>query len=311
MDKPSVHEGTGARSADRSLWTFFALAFAISWCALGVLQIAAVSAGLDDWQQLSRRAETTFDLAVLAESLPVPLWTVRVLNVVADFGPSLAALLVALGSGRLRSLVARIARWRVGGRWYLVAFGLPAAVMGSAIGLYALLGGDIGAPTIGAGTLGTLVGWLLLRTFLGGGLGEELGWRGFALPRLQARMGALRASALLGVVWALWHLPLVLVSPNPLVQAAVLAVFIAPMAFVYTWLFNGTGGSVLLPILLHGTQNGLSAFLERSLFPSLIDADGWVLLRIALLLVVAVAAAVAIARQQRLGRVVRERGEDS
>ncbi len=292
------------RGPDRPLWVFFALAFAISWTALGALQAIALGSGLEGWQDLSGRAETTFDLGVLAGTLAAPLWSVRLLNLVADFGPSLAAVIVAAGSGGVKPLLRRLGRWRVGGRWYLVAFGLPVAVMGGAIGIYALLGGELGAVVVGSGTLVSLVGWLLPRTLGGGGLGEELGWRGFALPRLQARMGAVSAAALLGVVWTLWHLPLVLVSRSPLVQGAALLLFGAPMSFVYAWILNGTGGSVLLPVLLHGTQNGLSAFLERSLVPGLLDADGWVLFRIALLLGVAIAAAIAVARQQRLGRIV-------
>ncbi len=301
MSRPSGGPAAPPRRADLHLWLFFALAYAISWGALGALQVIARGAGLDSWSDLTRAAETTFTLT----QLPVSAAAVRTLNVVADFGPSLAALVVAALGGGLATLLARLGRVRVGARWYAVAFGLPIAVMGVAIALFVVLGGDVGAPVLGLGTLAALLGWWLLRTLAGGGLGEELGWRGFALPRLQARMGAVRASALLGVVWALWHLPLVFVSSSPLLQGAVLALFIAPMAFVYTWLFNGTGGSVLLPVLLHGTQNGVSAFLERSLLPGLAEADGWIVFRVLLLVAVAVAAAVAVARQQRRGRVVR------
>ena len=151
-----------------------------------------------------------------------------------------------------------------------------------------------------------LGGWLLLRTLAGGGLGEELGWRGWALPRLEAHLPPVAASALLGLVWALWHLPSVLVAASPVLQGAVLLLFIAPMAFLHTWVFNGTGGSLSVVVLLHGTQNGLSAFLEQSLLPVLADADLWVVFRVAILLVVAVVAALAVRRQGRLGTVVRE-----
>jgi membrane protease YdiL (CAAX protease family) len=101
------------------------------------------------------------------------------------------------------------------------------------------------------GILPTLGLWLL--TF---GLGEEVGWRGFALPRLQAERPALSASLLLGALWAGWHLPALfyrdtyiamglLVIPMLLTVAAVGSV-------VYTWLYNGTGGNLLLLILFHG-----------------------------------------------------------
>jgi len=295
-----------ARAPDRALLAFFILAFAISWGALGALQVIATASGLGTWQDLTRSAETTFDLAARADLLTMPVWLVRALGIVADFGPSLAAVAVAAFTGRLRPLLARLGRWRVAPGWYLVAFGLPAVVMAGAIGLVLATGGDLGPIQAGPTALAALAGWLLLRTLAGGGLGEELGWRGWALPRLQARLSPVAASVLLGLVWALWHLPLVLVAESPVLQGAVLLLFIAPMAFLYTWVFNGTGGSVLLVVLLHGAQNGISAFLEQSLLPALADADLWVVFRVAILLVVAVVAAVAVRRQGRLGAVVRD-----
>lgn len=308
---PSCAGGVGAMNGrplgiDRTLLAFFLVAFGVSWGALGALQIVAQASDLGTWQDLTRRAETTFDLAAIADVLVVPAWIVRALNVAADFGPSVAALLVAAATGRLNVVAGRLGRWRVPARWYLVAFGVPASVMTAAIVVTSVAGTSIGPPHLGAGTLGALIAWLAIRTLLGGGLGEELGWRGFALPRMQARMSPLAASAVLGLVWAAWHLPLVLVSDNPAVQAVVLLLFIAPLAFLYTWVFNGTGGSVLLVVLLHGTQNGLSAFLERSLLPSLADADLWIVFRILILLGVATAATFAVRRQGRRGTFVRD-----
>lgn len=295
----------------RGLLLFFVLSFAISWTALGALQIIATQAGLSDWQELTARAETTFTLDEIADRLPAPGWVVVVLNVVADFGPSLAALITAFalgGATAVGRLLAGLGRWRVGLRWYLFALGIPTLVMGGAIGLYAITGGEVGAPSwMGFGTLWQLLFWVVIaRTLTGGGLGEELGWRGYALPRLQARMGAVAASALLGGVWAAWHLPLVLVAESAVTQLLVLVLFIFPLTFVYSWLFNGSGGSVLIVVLFHGMQNGLSAFLERSLLPGLLEADAWVLFRIALLLGVSIIAAIALGRQARLGRTTVE-----
>jgi membrane protease YdiL (CAAX protease family) len=111
------------------------------------------------------------------------------------------------------------------------------------------------------GILPTLGLWLL--TF---GLGEEVGWRGFALPRLQAERPALSASLLLGALWAGWHLPALfyrdtyiamglLVIPMLLTVAAVGSV-------VYTWLYNGTGGNLLLLVLFHGLFDFFSVWPE-------------------------------------------------
>jgi membrane protease YdiL (CAAX protease family) len=91
-------------------------------------------------------------------------------------------------------------------------------------------------------------------------LGEEVGWRGYALPALQARYGALLSSVILGVLWALWHLP-VFFNPDthysdlPFVLQVAIQV---PLAILYTWVFNSTGGSVLMAILLHAVTNASS-----------------------------------------------------
>ena len=93
--------------------------------------------------------------------------------------------------------------------------------------------------------------------FPGSALGEELGWRGFVLPRMQARHSALKASLLIGILWGPWHLPLWLTGteshPISLYPAFVVAV-IASSVF-YTWLYNNTGGSLLIVVLYHAASN--------------------------------------------------------
>ena len=161
------------------LVTFFLLAFAITWVV---------------W--VPRAAGTQLGVAGQA-------WT---------WAPAIAALLAAaLTGGRtaLRELGARLVRWRVGWQWYLVAILGPAALSLAVVGVFVLLGGSWPAAAPAAlreGPLMLLPFFLVILT-LTDGLGEELAWRGFALPRLLTCRNALGASLMLGVLWALWHLP--------------------------------------------------------------------------------------------------------
>src|SRR5215210_4179031 len=176
--------------------------------------------------------------------------------------PAIAALLAAaLTGGRfaVRELGARLVRWRVGWQWYLVVILGPAVFSLVVAGVYALLGGSwAGAapPALREGP------WLLLPIFLGiltltDGLGEELAWRGFALPRLLSRHNALAASLPLGMLWGLWRLPLVWTEGATLYQQPVwlFLVDITAKSVLFTWVFLHTRGSVLIAMLFHGATN--------------------------------------------------------
>jgi membrane protease YdiL (CAAX protease family) len=107
-------------------------------------------------------------------------------------------------------------RWRVGWQWYLVVILGPAAFSLAVAGIYTLFGGSWSAaapPALLQGPLLFLPLFLLILTFTDG-LSEELAWRGFALPRLLTRYNALAASLILGVIWALWHFPLLWTKGN-------------------------------------------------------------------------------------------------
>jgi membrane protease YdiL (CAAX protease family) len=138
---------------------------------------------------------------------------------------------------------------------------------------------------LGPGLLtAALVHWpLLLTSFLPmvafgiviPSIGEEPGWRGFALPRLQARHGPLRATIILGALHGLWHLPaLGTLMLGPLTAAQLGPFLLTAMGgtFLYTWIFNRTGGSVLLAILTHAAGNAASQWLT-----ALFDQSGLVL----------------------------------
>ena len=223
------------------------------------------------------------------------------LMMIAQFGPALAALAVALASGAsLRGWASGIVRWRVAPAWYLLALGLPALLVAVESAAFALLGG----PTDLA-VLPDLISYAVTVVVLTliAGLGEEPGWRGFALPRLQSRLAPLAATLLLGVVWAVWHLPLVFVdprfphgfaAPTSLVLLAVLTlVGIVLFAFFYTWVYNRTK-SILLCAILHGSFNTATGLvpatlemLQREVYVTLLVVQDVTLL-VAVLIVLAV-----------------------
>jgi CAAX protease family protein len=111
--------------------------------------------------------------------------------------------------------------------------------------------------------------------FLGGALGEEPGWRGFALPRLQTMHGPLLGSLILGPLWALWHLPLFWTPWNELTvfNVVVFVLTTTCLAIMYTWVFNNTKGSVLMAILIHASFNGSVTGILAPLFPAPILED--------------------------------------
>jgi membrane protease YdiL (CAAX protease family) len=166
-------------------------------------------------------------------------------------GPLVAAIIViaaAEGRAGFRDLCARMVRWRVPWYWYAVAIGLPLAVRFGSL----LLNTDAAAPdwTHLAWSSFALAFLARLVNPLDGPLGEEPGWRGFATPRLQAVLSPVTSAVLLGMVVAGWHLPLVLIDDiGPIGLATTFSITI-----VYAWLFNRTGGSVLLTMLFHSAQ---------------------------------------------------------
>jgi uncharacterized protein len=164
----------------------------------------------------------------------------------------IALVLTRRDHGTIRPLWRQITRWRIAPQWYLAALGIPVGVMGAAAWLTTSFG-NAEPSAEGLLTVATMLPFTLL---LAGGP-EEPGWRGYALPRLQQRFGALGASLVLGATWGLWHGPLWLV-PNTGFEAVSYPAYLAlalGTSVIYTWLFNSTGGSVLLPMLFHAATN--------------------------------------------------------
>lgn len=199
----------------------------------------------------------------------------NVVSILGGFGPLIAAILVTAaleGRSGVRGLARRAAAWRQQPAGYLFALLLPIAAYLLAVALYSAVNGRPGlaseAPPLAAYPL-----VLLFATVLGGGL-EEPGWRGFALPRLQERYSPLVSSLLLGVVWGVWHVPLSYAGST--VQGEVgLGWYLLNalgLSVIFTWLFNRTGGSVFLAILLHGSVNAPSAWMP----PEIVESFGYI-----------------------------------
>jgi uncharacterized protein len=209
-------------------------------------------------------------------------WPLAILGVasgsIIGFGPFLAALVVlALTGGRagVVALLRRMVRWRVRPVWYAAALLLPVGIALGATVLNVLLGAQPpSAAELGAWP-GLIPTFFLLLLIPGiGGAWEEPGWRGYALPNLQVGRSALLASLILGIVWAFWHLPLMVAGVIPWSDIA----YVIVQSVVYTWLFNNTSGSVLLVMLFHTMNNVISGGFFHAMFSG---ADwvrqGWLL----------------------------------
>lgn len=190
----------------------------------------------------------------------------------AYLGPITSALFVtalAEGRGGLRRWAGRLWRWRVRWQWYAVTLlAVPAGMLLTGL---AFSGGAVHPPSVMAIALYLP---LLLVQMATTALAEEPGWRDFALPRLQDRFGPLRAAFILGPLWALWHLPLFLTDWGGWPDASwtrPVAFFIFCIAFniVMSWVFNRTGQSLPLSMLMHAGVNNFASVLWSEMFPSI------------------------------------------
>ncbi len=186
---------------------------------------------------------------------------------------SLAAIVLVVVEGRkggLRELLGRFLIWRVGLRWWLIALLFAVVPSMSALYLFRLLGGPA-VDWSGLPPLYTVVPMFIILT-IAAGIGEEFGWRGFLLPRLQTRHNALVSSLIVGVIWAAWHIPLFFVkgtsqygmqSQVGLLPAILgYSVFVIFSSIQFTWVFNNTRGSVLLAAVLHGASNTWAGYID-------------------------------------------------
>lgn len=195
---------------------------------------------------------------------------VRTSGGINPLGPLVAAIIVAGIYYRVRGvkeLLGRYLRWRIDWSNYAFAILMPVAVVAVAAGLNILLGAKRPAGAQIATWSDMLPRFIFMFLFVG--LGEETGWRGFALPELQKRYSPLVASLILGVIWAAWHIPLIGVEfHGPVIPAFLLSVMSASV--VTAWLFNRSGGALLPLPLFHAMVNTVGA---GYVFPMFLGAD--------------------------------------
>ncbi|ROS75707.1 membrane protease YdiL (CAAX protease family) [Curtobacterium sp. PhB130] len=240
----------GARGlvARRPLTSFFTLALGLSWLAWIPYILSPHGLGVWDIHFPELLGTAQFS-GILPGALLGPLGSAFLVTAIADGRPG------------LRRWVGRLWRWRVAWYWYALALVVvPVLIILSGL---PFANGDVRAPS--ALAFAAVVPGLVVQLFTTG-LSEEPGWRDFALPRLQSRFGALGSAAILGPVWALWHMPLYLSDwggwpdahwTEPLVFAA----FTITFNVVMTWVFNKTGQSLPVALLLHvGVNNTISTF---------------------------------------------------
>jgi hypothetical protein len=227
------------------LLRFFLLAYAVSWS----LWFAAA--------------------ATPAPALRGPLVLLGV------FTPGLLALALTLraeGPSGVAALLRRLVRWRVSARWYLFALTYVAAVKLIVAVLHRVTTG--GWPRFGDESWILMIAATLGSVAVGGQAGEELGWRGYALPRLAERLGYGAASLLLGVLWAGWHLPLFFILGGDTVGQSFpfYLLQVTALSVAFAWLYVRTRGSLLLTMLLHAAVNN-----TKDIVPSAVPgaSDPW------------------------------------
>ena len=208
----------------------------------------------------------------LANSGVLPIKFPFVVYLFLGWGFGIASLIMTgltLGKDAVITLLKRFLIWRVGWKWYLAPFLLaPVLIVGGVYLNAALTGVPPDFSTVMAYKIFGKSAYLplfILPFFMVDFIanGEEIGWRGYVLPRLQAKYGALTSTLILGVIWGFWHLPKFLSHWNT-VSFVWFMVHTMAISVVYTWLYNSTKGSLLLVTLFHAASNATGVFMPMA-----------------------------------------------
>jgi membrane protease YdiL (CAAX protease family) len=259
----------------KNLFQFLVIAFGWTW----LLWLPSVIISVTDNRSLMY---WMYDV-----EMSVGLGLIAIGGVVSTFGPLVAAFTVTgLTEGRegVRRFWRRFWDVRLPGVWLLVSFLLPLLLIALPRFIVVPLGYPLqlfwaSQPTV-------LLGWFFNNFTRSGGMSEEFGWRGYALPRLQARWNASVSSILLGVIWTVWHLPLWFLAGSSQ-QGSSFWLFLGShilMSVLYTWLFNNGKGSILVAVVFHAVSNTVA-----QMFPgSTSNLFYWLVLSLTVVLVVAI-----------------------
>ncbi len=276
----------GKTFESRNLLLYFLIAFGWSW----LLWLPSVIITITDNQS---RMYWMHDV----EMTP-GLILIAIAGIFSTFGPLVAAFTVTtLSEGRkgIRGLWGRFWDARTPGVWLWVSFLLPFLL----IALPRFIVIPLGYPLqlAWASQPVVLLGWLLNNFTHSGGISEEFGWRGYALPRLQVKWNALVSSLILGAIWALWHLPLWFLAGSSQ-QGSSFWPFLGNLlllSILYTWVFNNAKGSILVAVVFHTMAN-----TAAQMFP--VPTDNlfyWVLLGLIIILVLVIYGPRKLVRESR------------
>jgi len=225
---------------EHPLTFFFGLTFLLSWSIW-------VPMALDRYALLPVRLDPTYFL---------------VGRMLGTFGPVLSAILLSLligGRSGARALLGKMGKWRVGWGWFTPAALVYPTLIFVVARLYRLLSNSDPLPFQPVSVSSVIVTAIILTLTVSG---EEIGWRGFALPHLQRQFPAVKSSLILGTIHTFWHIPFWIVL-GELEQFGwgywlMSWAYVLALTIYLTWLMNNTGNSVLMAVVLHGVYNLVS-----------------------------------------------------
>ncbi len=205
-------------------------------------------------------------ISVAVTGIPIYAPLGGALVLLGTFAPSLVALWLTArteGDSGVRALLGGVLKWQVPARWYLFALAYIPAIKLTAALIHRLATGAW--PRFGDDPWYFILGAIAVSTPFQAG--EEIGWRGYALPRLAARFGLARASILLGLIWGFWHLPQFFIpEADTYGQSLVVYVLqVTGLSVAMAWLYARTNGSLLLVMLLHAAVNNAKDIVPSAL----------------------------------------------